>query len=471
MANILQVTNPGMNDNRANINTQDPRTSQNNTRIQNPIDPTRVVRPDGREGGRTSGAGEGAYSVIDYESNYGAFIKSLEEGTGGLPAALERLFFSDMAAFREAGQAEEAARNFLASLQISSPEELMAYLKGQAGGQLKFSGTLFDSLRSLFSQNISESLREALGDFLKVYNDYSSGTHLLRQMQNLAGDIEKLMLSQFREEFRQLADAMNWEAMNGDTQYNTGILNGKLIPFLSDYISKTHDFGSIRDASMLLIFNAVRYENGGMEQLTRLFERMMANREFARLYPGDAGADMSALLAASRGHTNLPADALAEMLLRGANGQAGLENIQQFYTMLNGLLLNESVYMPLMHILFPFQYQEQKVMSEAWVDPDSERGVETGSRKIKMLLKFDIQSLGKFEMVLALQNRQVDMQLYVPRALQKKESDIREKVGGIMKDNGMDLKRIQVQERLRESRIEEVFPEIREKERTINVRI
>ena len=63
MANILQVTNPGMNDNRANINTQDPRTSQNNTRIQNPIDPTRVVRPDGREGGRTSGAGEGAYSV------------------------------------------------------------------------------------------------------------------------------------------------------------------------------------------------------------------------------------------------------------------------------------------------------------------------------------------------------------------------------------------------------------------------
>ena len=73
MANILQVTNPGMNDNRANINTQDPRTSQNNTRIQNPIDPTRVVRPDGREGGRTSGAGEGAYSVIDYESNYGAF--------------------------------------------------------------------------------------------------------------------------------------------------------------------------------------------------------------------------------------------------------------------------------------------------------------------------------------------------------------------------------------------------------------
>ena len=59
MANILQVTNPGMNDNLAKINTQDPRTSQNNTRIQNPIDPTRVVRTDGREGGRSSGAGEG----------------------------------------------------------------------------------------------------------------------------------------------------------------------------------------------------------------------------------------------------------------------------------------------------------------------------------------------------------------------------------------------------------------------------
>ena len=38
---------------------------------------------------------------------------------------------------------------------------------------------------------------------------------------------------------------------------------------------------------------------------------------------------------------------------------------------MNGMLLNESVYLPLLHILFPFQYQGKNVMSEIWADPDA----------------------------------------------------------------------------------------------------
>ena len=72
-------------------------------------------------------------------------------------------------------------------------------------------------------------------------------------------------------------------------------------------------------------------------------------------------------------------------------------NVQQFYTIMNGMLMNESVYMPLLHFMIPFQYEDNNVVSEMWVDPDARRKTEDEGRKIKLFMKFDIQRLGKFE--------------------------------------------------------------------------
>jgi len=224
---------------------------------------------------------------------------------------------------------------------------------------------------------------------------------------------------------------------------------------------------------MLFILHAVKYENGDGEKLHQLFNRMTGSKEFQRWYPGDAGEDFENTLlslrmrATGRGF----ADVFSSLLLKGANGEAGLENIQQFYDIFNGMLLNESVYLPLMHLLIPFQYQGKDVMSEMWLDPDADREREDEERKIKMLLRFDIQSLGKFEMVMALQGRQVDMRLYVPESLTGEKNSIQEHITGILKKNNLGLDRLLVEKKTKDVRVEEVFREIRQKERTINVRI
>lgn len=470
MANILQVTNPSTGtDTRNTLNPQEQqKNAQNDPRIQNPVDPSRVTRADGREGGKASGADDNSYS-INYESNYGAFIKKLDDA-GGLSRLLEKALSGQMGSAGALGEASEGA-NIFAVLTAQTTGELLNYLKEQTGQQVKFSGQLFDGLRGLLNQEISENLRELLGDFLKSYNDFSSGVHLLRQMKTLTEDITSLMLRQFRGEMEQLADSMQWDAANGDTAYNTSVLNGRLIPFLSDYISKTHDYGAVRDAVMLLIFHAVRYENGNSSQLEQLLEKLVRNREFADLYQGNLMEDLRAALEAQQSNMGKEtADMLSSMLLKGANGQAGLENIQQYYTMLNGMLLNESVYMPLLHMLFPFQYKGKQVMSEAWVDPDAEQSTK-GGRKIKLFLKFDIQGLGKFELTALVQNKRAGIGLAVPKALTENTGDIRKRVEEIIKAHGMTVSELSVRERVRESRIEEIFPEIREKERSINVRI
>ncbi len=476
MANILQVTTPNLNaENRNILNTQDPRQGAAN-QVHNPVDPTRVVRADGRDGEQNGNAGDATFSVIEYESNYGAFVKSLGE-EGDLTNALEQLLFNNMAGLQGAERTEVGALidKFLMTVRMDSPEDLLQFLEGQNELQARFSGAFFDKLRSLLEQNPSGGLKDATLYFLKSYNDYSSGNHLLQQMRTLTDDIEQLLLRPYRNEFRELVDSMNWEAANGDTAQNAAVLNSRLIPFLSSYISRSHDFGAVRDAAMLLIFHAVRYEGGEEERLRKLFEAMTNNRDFVRLFKGDAKEELENIL--KSGAKDSPkamsdfADGLSSVLLKGANGRAGLENVQQFYSIMNGLLLNESVYMPLLHLVIPFQYEDNNVVSEMWVDPDSKKEKEEDGRKIKVFLKFDIQSVGKFELTMTMQDHQTKMQLLVPPNLVKENKQIQTDVADILNKNGIRISQLSVRQRLRDRRVDEVFPEIREKERTINVRI
>lgn len=471
MANILQVTTPNI-DNRNMINPQDPKHGAGNPSVHNPADPTRVVRPDGQDQDQMGKNTQDALlSVVDYDSNYGAFVKGLGENSD-LAGALERLLFTDVPGMDQA-EVADLVQKFLMSMRMDSAEDLLAYLQGQGGLQAKFSGDFFNQFRTLLLQSSSRGFQEALLDFLKSYNNYSSGEHLLQQMNSLINDIEQLLLRSYREDFRELADSMNWQAANGDTAQNTQVLNKSLIPFLGEYISRTHDYGAVREATMLLVFHTARYQDGDVEKLRKLFETIAGDREFGRLFKGDARESLESLLAARAGERPLSgfADGLAGLLLKGANGYGGLENVQQFYHIMNGMLMNESVYMPLLHFILPFQFEDNNVMSEMWVDPDSERGDQEGGRRIKLFLKFDIQSVGKFELVMTLQNREAGVQLFVPPHLVKEEKKIQSDVADILKNNGLRFGQLMVRRHTRDRRVDEIFPEIREKERTINVRI
>ena len=476
MANILQVTTPNINtDNRGIMNPQDPRHAGGNPSVHNPVDPTRVVRADGQDGQHGQGAQDATLNVTNYESNYGAFIKGLGE-SNELSSALERLMSTDMAGLRE-GSPEISALvdKFLLSVRMDSPQDLLTFLEGQRDLQAMFTGDFFDRFRAMLSQNPSDSLAEASMAFLKGYTDYAAGGHLLQQMHTLLDDIENLLMRSYRAEFRELADGMDWGAANGDTAQNMNHLNARLIPFLSSYVSGTHDYGAVREATMLLIFNAARYQNGDGEKLQKLFDDMAGDRDFVRLFGGDARESLEGLLSQS-GRVGEPfmqqfADGLSKLLLHGANGQAGLENVQQFYTIMNGMLINESVYMPLLHFLIPFQYEDNNVVSEMWVDPDARREYEDDPRRVKLFLKFDIQSLGKFELAMNIQDREAQMQLFVPASLSKQGEKIQTDVSDILRKNKIRLSQVLVRERVRDRRLDEIFPEIREKERTINVRI
>lgn len=474
MANILQVTQPTIpNDHRSTVESQAAKGQAENRQIQNPVDPSRVVRADGREDGRTGNTSEqGSPAIIDYQSNYGAFTQKLN-GSPALVGLMSQLFFEDKAGYLlpDQGIMETLLEQIRAGIQVDTPEQLLELFMSQESAQVKFSGPLFQNLKNLLMQNTSQNLKGLIAAFLKGYNDYSSGGHILEQMRSATDMISSQMFSQFRDEFQQMLTQMNWNAARGDTKDNTALINDTLIPFLSRYISRTHDYGAVRDAVMLFILHAVKYENGNRESLEQILERMLNNKEFLLRYEGDIVSDFEDALQSARQPENQFADNLARFLEGGSRGEAGLENIAQYYNAFQGILLNESVYMPLIHFLFPFSFDGTDVMSEVWVDPDAGNEQEEGGRRIRMMFKFHIQQLGDFDMALEFQDRKTDLQLYVPSSLQQKTEEIQEQIGGILKKNGIVPNHLLVREKRGELRVGDVFPEIREKEKSINVRV
>ena len=85
------------------------------------------------------------------------------------------------------------------------------------------------------------------------------------------------------------------------------------------------------------------------------------------------------------------------MALRGSGGAEAQEAFRQI---LQALLINESVYMPLNHIILPMDWNGKLLFSELWVDPDAEDNLHKGGSQkdntMRFLFKVDIQGLGFF---------------------------------------------------------------------------
>lgn len=468
MANILQVTSAPL--------TPDP--SVHNSRVtpdmsvKNPVNPSAVTRADGQEAGQAgSSTGEGHFSAVDFEGNYAAFLRELTENIN-LPKEMETVLFGEaaMALSRDKEEIKDALQELYSSIEMESAEDLKSYLQTQQKSQIKFSGNLFNNLRGMLKDNISPSLRTAIMNFAKSYNDYTSSGHFLNQLETIAGDIDKLLLPSFQGEFEDLLSQMNFKEGMGENKANSSLINNQIIPFLSNYISRTHDYGSVRNAAIMFILYAVKYENGSEEILEKAKNALMSNSDFRLLFKGDPEEAFSESMKAADGKSqnNFP-KLFNQLLLAGAEGKAGTEHISHFRDVLRGLLVNESVYMPLQHLVIPFRYEDKDVMSEMWVGQDAKDT--SGGKLTKMLLKFNIQGLGNFELISGISDMRVDMNLYMPEELMDKQKDVEGVVSTILRRNGLSVANIGIYQKTRDFKIQEVFPEIKDSEKGLNVRI
>lgn len=472
MANILRVTTPPTGyENNVRNNTQN---QPDKMQIQNPVDPNRVVRPDNRSDANSQ---SGAQLSANYDSNFGTFVQLLRD-TPQLTDTMSKLMFGGMANLVEAGIGPDTAEDISTFFQLlkMTDAELVEFLKNQMSGAVRFQGPFFALMRDALNNAPTVEQRAAILAFLKRYSDMSSGKHLMENMKDLLSDIKKYMFHEQREQLDQLTRGLNHRGPQ-DTGQNTAHLQQDIIPFLAKYIAQTRNMGTLRDLVAQLTYNAARYENGDLDQLISDFKNLLKFPSFQKIFEGMDEEQLRELLMRMNFDKAAGKSAWADKFLNivesGIRGDAGLENRQVFENVVNGLLLNESVYMPVLHLMLPIELNGQLMFSEMWIDPDEDGTASTDpkERTAKLLIKFDIKDVGFFDLLMVYEKENVSMRLFYPEHLSSFESDIKKGMGEILDRNGLNCEYLGVEQAKGSIPVSSVFPKIFERKNAVNVTI
>ena len=282
MSNILKVTTPVTGYDNT-LSKQTPSQKAEDLSVKNPIVPDKVVRPDGRS---QTGQEQGVRQGISYESNFGNFVQTLQN-IPKLREIMSKMLFSGMGNLVEAGVSKGTAAEIEALLNMlsMSPDKLKDFLKSQMSGANRLQGPLFDMLRQVMGEATTVELKQSILDFLKKYNDMSSGKHLLENIKGELKEMEGYMFRSDREALQSLSSKLLEYSMENN-RANAQLLKEQIIPFLGRYVSETRDLGAIRDLISLLTLNTSRYENGNVDSVAQAFQRLMEFPAFQKKFGG-----------------------------------------------------------------------------------------------------------------------------------------------------------------------------------------
>ncbi|MDR3765425.1 MAG: hypothetical protein Q3Y08_00075 [Butyricicoccus sp.] len=473
MPNITSVTNPAPG--------QDPNTyrspiTPNDTQIKNIPDPTRVGRTDARTDRQDTASTD---VTRRYDSYFQSFLQALRS-SGSVSDILANFLISRpgtlVTSGMTAGISQELAQ-FLQMLQVG-PEELLSLLKGELSSAGRFTGPLFDTLRQALRQNPSQGLQNSILQFLKTYNDFSSTPHIEQNMLRTIRQMSWFMPQRFSQPLSEQLSQLENLLGQGNRSGALSLLQNTLIPYMSDYVSKMHDRGIARSLLSLLILDIARYANGSPQNLLQSFYQLLGysalKQEFGNLSSNELLKLLQNSASSFQQTEHTVADQLAQLSSRALRGDGGADLRQTFQALVDSILVNQSVYMPLAHAMLPVEMNGRMMFSELWVDPDAEQenGREGSSEKcMRLLLKFDVQDLGLFDLVLTYRDGTVDVSLHCPPHLERFSDLFAQKMESMAEKEGLSAASIRASPMSRALTISEVFPKIFERKDSINVTI
>lgn len=471
MSELFKVNTPLPSQDANRMRPQGPTPSQIN--VLNVPDPTRVTQPSQQN--EINADRDPNKFLPNLESNYEKFLQTLRSSPDSV-SLYETLFFTRMGNIVSSGISEGLAAEiseYLEMLQMNEAE-LLGFIKGQLSSSVKFNGPVFNILRDAFAGTNSSTLQYSIIEMLRHYDSMTSTQHILDQLLiNLQGMAERMPENRANE-LTAMIDALIKEHANGQSQTNIDYIKSEIIPFLSQYISSRADYGAFRDLVTMFTLNLARYENGSTESFLASFRNLMTYEEISGVFPGVDQNELEQYMISSHYQKNEIVDKFISVLSRGIAGESGIANRPVFENMLQSMLINESVYMPLLHAVIPAELFGNLFYGEMWIDPNSDEGASQNNPDapaVKILMKFDIKNVGYFEMILLSRDKSVDMNLFYPEHLDSSRREFRTAINEIMNRNGLTVTGFMSAIMTVPKTVSEVFPKIYERKNSINVLI
>ena len=458
MPEILRPTNPVPN--YDNVGSRNQPITPKDTNIQNVVDPSKVTRADQRT--EQQHAGDAAQN-LRYDSNFLTFVQRLRNSPDSVTAFMQLLQGKGLqiSSGISEGLATEMAQ-FLEFMQMDEAK-LMDFLKGQLQSSSRFGGALFQALRTAYARSGSEMLRTEILQFLRQYSDYTSTGHLEGRMVRTLYDMTQSLPSHWSSQLLDTAAQLENGVAAGDRQGNLQLLRNGVFPLISDYVRHTHDYGRARGLLSMLTLDMVRYENGGEKELVMAFRHLNSYGIFSQDLGGLSDEDVLRLLKETEFSKAAQADHFAQHLTqltgRALGGEANVATQDALRNIMASILINESVYMPLRHLLLPFQWEDKAVFSEMWVDPDDSNGASQGPGS-RILIKMDIQGLGAFDLLIESGGGRTSMSVACPETVAAYAGDVSRSLENILERNGLRAGDIRVGPMRKPMNISDAFPKL-----------
>lgn len=477
MSNVLKITTSTVGYDNPNLPPKTNIASKPDSSIQGPVVPDKVVRPDARSD--SSSQNPDVVAKFKFQSNFEGFISQMK-ADGSTVENFASAMFERLANLSSSGLSQDALQQlqqFIKMIEVE-PQNMTMMLKEQVDSSLIFQGAFFDLLRQVMKESRSVDLQGGILEFLKRFTDMSEGEHLQNQMKQVMENLKAGMFKNGREQLEAMEKQLNFSGARADTARNASVLKEKILPFLNQYITNTNDRGQVRENAAFLASLTARYENGQEERVMEKFRELMEYPAMNQKFKGMKAEDVLHLLAMTDYKKSVEKNRwmkeFSAIIREGALKGADPEQKYAFRNAMFSTVLNESVYMPVLHTLIPMKSGDRLMLAEMWVDPDAEGDGSAGresERTIRGLIKFDIDQVGFFDLFFIYQDGKIRVQLNYPEDLLDDGARIESEIQDIFTRNGIKAEELYFGTSHKAIPVEEAFPKIFERKNSINVKI
>lgn len=355
-------------------------------------------------------------------------------------------------------------------------DQIAEEMQRQEQGSTFFKGELFDLLRSALHQNPEQmELREAMVSFLKALTMFYTQRDALASVANSLQYLSQALAPSHSLSQKLAELAARYRAEDAPGDYRT--LRQETLALLrevEDSILFSEKAGKIVKA---VIYNLARYNDNG-EFLQESVSRMLS-----QLHGDGARETFLKALESFMSRAGRPSlqqatalDTLTRILARQTSNQelASL-NSDRIETIIHSLLSSPCNFTPLLHFVLPVQYYDLQSFAEIWINPNGEEDDREhpadGKQVIHMLLSFEIENIGRFELELFAKETVIDFSLFCPPAYTSIYSEMQTELRKCAGKTGYRIGEIHVERLERARSLMDVFRSLPYKRTGVDVRI